>query len=106
VSFPVKPGMQITIGLTADDWQSISHEIDYILSRAKDLQEDEGRLPYPLSTDVEALWVRRSLARVRIREGVELCIVPSERTPNSSAYDNYGEPAHYIAKSDEGGGND
>lgn len=100
MSFPTKPGMQIAIGLTADDWRSISHEIDYMLSRAKDLQE-EGRLPYPEEDDVEALWVRRALARVRIREGVELCIAPSERTPDSSAYDNYGEPAHYIAKPEE-----
>lgn len=100
MSFPTKPGMQITIGLTAEDWQSISHEIDYMLSRAKDLQE-EGRLPPTKDDDVKALWVRRALSRVRIREGVELCIVPSERTPDSSAYDNYGDPAHYIAKPEE-----
>lgn len=46
MSFPTRPGVQITIGLTADDWQMISRDVDYALSRAKDLQE-ESRLPYP-----------------------------------------------------------
>lgn len=100
MSFPVKPGIQITIGLTAEDWQRISHEIDYMLSRAKDLQE-EGRLPYLKKDDHEARWIVGALSRVRIHEGVELCIAPSERTPDSSGYDNYGEPAYYIAKQND-----
>jgi len=62
--------------------------------------QEEGRLPHPKEDDVEAMWVIRALSRVTIREGVELCIVPSERTPGSSAYDSYGEPAHYIIKPD------
>lgn len=99
MSFPIVPGFNISIGLTTDDWRSVSHEIDYMLSRAKDLQ-DEGRLPHPKEDDAEALWVVRCLSRVKIREGVELRVVPSEPTPNSSAYDNYGEPSHYIAKPD------
>lgn len=102
MSFPIKPRLQITIGLTAEEWRCISHEIDYILSRAKDLQA-EGRLLYLREDDHEARWVVGALSRVRIRKGVELCIVPSERTPDSSAYDNYGEPAHYIAKPEDGG---
>ena len=100
MSFPIKPGIRITIGLTAEDWQMISRGVDYALSRARDLQE-EGRLPYPKEDDVEALWAMRILSRVRIREGVEFCVIPSERTSDSSAYDNYGEPAHYIAKPDK-----
>lgn len=99
MSFPIQPGLSISIGLTVNDWHNISHKIDYALSRAKDLQE-QGRLPHPEKDDAEARWVVRVLSRVRIREGVELCIVPDERTPGSSAYDNYGEPVHYIAKSD------
>lgn len=96
MSLPTVPKISITIGITAADWRSISHEIDYLLSRAKDLQ-DEGRLPYVKEGDTEAMWVTRNLSGIRIREA-SLCMVPDERTPGSSGYGNYGPPAHYIAR--------
>lgn len=98
MSIPLKArGPNVTIDISASQAAMLAHEINWLLSRIQDCQEQEPECMLHVEEGTELWWLLRSTS-IMVCEGASLTICPDTRTPNYSGYLNYAKPFHYIPK--------
>lgn len=91
-------GIHVSIAITAADALDLARQINFYLSRTKDLQEKYPSAPYDGDKDWE--MVLRMLKSISVSDQVTISIIPDQRTPGSSGYGYFSTPRddQYLPK--------
>jgi len=98
MSLPMGGGVRVSISLTAVEALDLARQINFYLSRAKDIQDKNQIMANEPDKDWEMLL--RMLRSIHVSEQVEFKIMPDQLSHGSSGYGNYTTPRddQYLPK--------